>query len=70
MKSKSSYIMAGVVALAVVGWMFSDDLLQKYGGDKAKEIAKHARIVRQGGAPDREKGNPAQSLLGKYAHLA
>ena len=31
MKSKSSYIMAGIVALAVVGWMFSDDLLQKYG---------------------------------------
>ena len=32
--------MAGIVALAVVGWMFSDDLLQKYGGDKAEEIAK------------------------------
>ena len=31
--------MAGIVALAVVGWMFSDDLLQKYGGDTAKEIA-------------------------------
>ena len=39
MKSKSSYIMAGIVALAVVGWMFSDDLLQKYGGDTAEEIA-------------------------------
>ena len=31
--------MAGIVALAVVGWMFSDDLLQKYGGGTAKEIA-------------------------------
>ena len=31
--------MAGIVALAVVGWMFSDDLLRKYGGDTAKEIA-------------------------------
>ena len=31
--------MAGIVALAVVGWMFSDDLLQKYGGDTTKEIA-------------------------------
>jgi len=40
MKSKSSYIMAGIVALAVAGWMFSDDLLKKYGGDAAEEIAK------------------------------
>ena len=31
--------MAGIVALAVVGWMFSDDLLQKYGVGTAEEIA-------------------------------
>jgi multidrug efflux system membrane fusion protein len=40
MKSKSSYIMAGIVALAVAGWMVSDDLLKKYGGDTAEENTK------------------------------
>ena len=30
MRSKSSYLLAGVVALAVAGWMISDDLIGKY----------------------------------------
>ena len=30
--------MAGIVALAVVGWMFSDDLLQKYSDNIPKKI--------------------------------
>ena len=36
MKLRSSYLWAGVVALAVVGWMVSDDLLNQ-GAEADKE---------------------------------
>ena len=36
MKSKSSYLLAGAVALAVAGWMLSDDLFGKADGTHHK----------------------------------
>ena len=38
MKSKSSYLLAGAVALAVAGWMLSDDLLGKADGIAPQEL--------------------------------
>ena len=37
MKSKSSYLLAGAVALAVAGWMQSDDLFGKADGAAPQE---------------------------------
>ena len=37
MKSKSSYLLAGAVALAVAGWMQSDDLFGKADGAASQE---------------------------------
>ena len=39
MKSKSSYLLAGVVALAVAGWMLSDDLFGKADGIAPQDLA-------------------------------
>lgn len=39
MKSKSSYLLAGGVALAVAGWMLSDDLFGKADGAASQESA-------------------------------
>jgi len=39
MKSKSSYLLAGAVALAVAGWMLSDDLFGKSDGSASRDSA-------------------------------
>ena len=39
MKSKSSYLLAGAVALAVAGWMLSDDLFGKADGTASQDSA-------------------------------
>ena len=39
MKSKSSYLLAGAVALAVAGWMLSDDLFGKADGTASQDPA-------------------------------
>jgi hypothetical protein len=39
MKSKSSYLLAGAVALAVAGWMLSDDLFGKADGTASQDLA-------------------------------
>ena len=39
MKSKSSYLLAGAVALAVAGWMLSDDLFGKADGSASRDSA-------------------------------
>ena len=39
MKIRSSYLWAGLVALGVVGWMVSDDLLRPQADDAGVEIS-------------------------------
>ena len=39
MKSKSSYLLAGAVALAVAGWTLSDDLIGKADGTASQDPA-------------------------------
>jgi hypothetical protein len=39
MKSKSSYLLAGAVALAVAGWMLSGDLFGKADGTASQDSA-------------------------------
>jgi len=39
MKPKSSYLLAGVVALVVAGWMLSDDFFGKADGVVPQDLA-------------------------------
>ena len=67
MKSKSSYLMAGAVALAVAGWMLSDDLLGKADGTVSQGSASAASTstapaaTAKNGLP--ETGLPETGLL-------
>ena len=64
MKSKSSYLLAGAVALAVTGWMLSDDLFGKADGTASQDSAL-AVTTSTSTAPvaTAENGLPKTSLL-------
>ena len=64
MKPKSSYLLAGVVALAVAGWMLSDDLFGKADGIAPQDLASAtATSTITASAVDRESGLPENGLL-------
>jgi multidrug efflux pump subunit AcrA (membrane-fusion protein) len=64
MKLKSSYLLAGAVALAVAGWMLSDDLFGKAGGAASQDSATPAATL-EAPAPavTAENGLPENGLL-------
>jgi len=45
MKSKSSYLLAGAVALAVAGWMLSGDLFGKADGTASQDSASTTSVT-------------------------
>ena len=64
MKSKSSYLLAGAVALAVTGWMLSDDLFGKAGGAASQGSAQPAATLKTNApAVTAENGLPENGLL-------
>ncbi len=64
MKSKSSYLLAGAVALAVAGWMLSDDLFGKADGASSQDLRlATARSATAAPAVLREMGLPKAGLL-------
>ena len=58
MKSKSSYLLAGVVALAVAGWMLSGDLFGKADGAASQESASATATSTSTAAATAETGLP------------
>jgi multidrug efflux system membrane fusion protein len=62
MKSKSSYLLAGAVALAVAGWMLSGDLFGKADGTASQDLAS-ATSTSTAPALATESGLPEKGLL-------
>lgn len=62
MKSKSSYLLAGAVALAVAGWMLSGDLFGKADGTASQDLAS-ATSTSTVPALATESGLPEKGLL-------